>query len=69
MGAPGSAAASRLMVPAAITAVLPGQTATDADKIHEIVGVQLQAPAAPLLVLLAYAVLFGFLGRRFFRWE
>src|SRR5579859_5225958 len=28
MGAPGSAAAGRLMVPAAITAVLPGQTAT-----------------------------------------
>ena len=28
MGAPASAAAGRLMVPAAITAVLPGQTAT-----------------------------------------
>ncbi len=26
-------------------------------------------PAAPLLVLLAYAVLFGYLARRFFRWE
>ena len=26
-------------------------------------------PAAPLLVLTAYAVVFGFLARRFFRWE
>ena len=26
-------------------------------------------PAAPLLVLAAYAVVFGFLARRFFRWE
>jgi ABC-2 type transport system permease protein len=26
-------------------------------------------PAAPLLVLAAYAVAFGFLARRFFRWE
>ena len=26
-------------------------------------------PIAPLLVLLAYALLFGFLARRFFRWE
>jgi hypothetical protein len=26
-------------------------------------------PAAPLLVLTGYAVLFGFLAMRFFRWE
>jgi hypothetical protein len=26
-------------------------------------------PVAPLLVLAAYAVVFGFLARRFFRWE
>ena len=26
-------------------------------------------PAAPLLVLAAYAVAFGFLAQRFFRWE
>src|SRR6202034_959704 len=26
-------------------------------------------PAAPLLVLAAYAVVFGYLARRFFRWE
>jgi len=26
-------------------------------------------PAAPLLVLAAYALVFGFLARRFFRWE
>jgi ABC-2 type transport system permease protein len=26
-------------------------------------------PAAPLLVLLAYALVFGFLAKRFFRWE
>jgi len=26
-------------------------------------------PAEPLLVLLAYAVVFGFLAKRFFRWE
>ena len=26
-------------------------------------------PAAPLLVLVAYAVVFGFLAKRFFRWE
>jgi hypothetical protein len=26
-------------------------------------------PVAPLLVLAAYAVVFGFLAKRFFRWE
>jgi ABC-2 type transport system permease protein len=26
-------------------------------------------PVAPLLVLAAYALVFGFLARRFFRWE
>jgi ABC-2 type transport system permease protein len=26
-------------------------------------------PAQPLLVLVAYAVIFGFLAKRFFRWE
>jgi len=26
-------------------------------------------PAAPLLILIAYAVVFGFLARRLFRWE
>ena len=26
-------------------------------------------PAAPLLILAAYAVVFGFLAKRFFRWE
>jgi hypothetical protein len=26
-------------------------------------------PAAPLLVLAGYAVVFGFLAKRFFRWE
>ena len=26
-------------------------------------------PAAPLLVLAAYALVFAFLARRFFRWE
>jgi hypothetical protein len=26
-------------------------------------------PAAPLLVLAGYALVFGFLARRFFRWE
>jgi hypothetical protein len=26
-------------------------------------------PVTPLLVLVAYALLFGFLARRFFRWE
>ena len=26
-------------------------------------------PTAPLLVLAAYAVVFGFLAKRFFRWE
>jgi hypothetical protein len=26
-------------------------------------------PAEPLLVLAAYAVVFGYLARRFFRWE
>jgi ABC-2 type transport system permease protein len=26
-------------------------------------------PAAPLLVLAAYAVVFGYLAKRFFRWE
>jgi ABC-2 type transport system permease protein len=26
-------------------------------------------PAAPLLVLAAYALVFGFLAQRFFRWE
>ena len=27
------------------------------------------APAAPLLVLAAYAAVFGYLAMRFFRWE
>jgi hypothetical protein len=26
-------------------------------------------PAAPLLVMAAYALVFGFLAQRFFRWE
>jgi hypothetical protein len=26
-------------------------------------------PAAPLLVLAGYALIFGFLAKRFFRWE
>jgi hypothetical protein len=26
-------------------------------------------PAAPLLVLAAYALVFGYLAKRFFRWE
>jgi len=39
----------------------------DQDQVHEIVGVQL--PAAPLLVLAGYTLVFAFLVRRFFRWE